>query len=340
MDQERATCEDTTTEAHDHSATNVTFTLDDLQDSTPLTATGSFETTFMAHTSGTGNCTSATVREQSDSYTIGASNLQFVVTPLGDTSGDSYPVNVQVTLTPPAGTYNIVCTIDVQCLNPPYSYHDTCDDSVHTRDAADVEQFSLNGTYFRDPNGHDRIETSSSGSMTAGVNCAQALSVYDESLILNRTTNPSQNCSGGTITPSARTLRLQIVGQGSVGLDKTGDGVEDATYSSPDQTIAFQTETQLQLQAHPATGWQFDHWVRGTTNSTSNPYSLALSGADQVTAVFVQSTANTTPGGCCLPDHTCQDLTADVCEQLGGSAWGSGTTCADYAADVCQSPVR
>jgi hypothetical protein len=73
-------------------------------------------------------------------------------------------------------------------------------------------------------------------------------------------------------------------------VDTTGKGsvdqkvIEDNTSSSR----TYPGGTKVQLDAHPATGWKFDHW-EGDLSGSDNPAVVTVKGAMKVTAVFTQT---------------------------------------------------
>jgi hypothetical protein len=93
------------------------------------------------------------------------------------------------------------------------------------------------------------------------------------------TSNPTTvNMTGNksvtaTFTQNVYTLTINIIGQGTVNTNVTGN---------------LHYGDVVQLNANPSTGWSFDHWSDNLTGNV-NPTTLTISGNMVVTATFTQN---------------------------------------------------
>lgn len=73
-------------------------------------------------------------------------------------------------------------------------------------------------------------------------------------------------------------------------VDTTGKGTVDekVVQNTTSSSISYNSGTTVQLTAHPATGWKFDHW-EGDLTGSDNPTTITINEPKKVTAVFVQT---------------------------------------------------
>jgi hypothetical protein len=150
-------------ERHRVYQTSIEFTFKDSLASPPLAATGTERWTDSYHEHDDGGpplCLYDLAEQTADSFTLGPTNLQLTVypdPPSVDTSGNPYPVELVVTILPPLGTFQCEWTGGGVCDDgatwTPVGY---CETSIRGPESP----HSARGTYYKDPNGRDRIEAS------------------------------------------------------------------------------------------------------------------------------------------------------------------------------------
>jgi uncharacterized repeat protein (TIGR02543 family) len=100
-------------------------------------------------------------------------------------------------------------------------------------------------------------------------------------------------------------LEVDVVGNGDVEVNEVVPGSYPAEYT-------FDCSTEVDLEAVPATGWEFDGWS-GDLSGDTNPTSISMDGDKSVTATFTEVGV------------TYYDLTVTADPEEGGTVTGAGT---------------